>query len=129
MAESAVRLRRAEAALEDQMSRRIAFGALIAVLSFSTVAAAQERRPVHHHRHVWRASGDIVVHAAPPYYPVGFVSNGTNVEEGGANGLSGDDSYGPPLGFHGGLSRNGVVAPGPGGPFDRVSGCGSENPC
>src|ERR1700753_1902796 len=91
------------AALEELMSRRIAYGALIAVFSFSTIAAAEERKlpPVHHHHHhVWRASGDIVVRAPPPFYPVGFISNGTNVEEGGANGVSGDDSYGPPLGFH-----------------------------
>jgi hypothetical protein len=117
--------------LEDLMSRRIAFGALIAVLSLSTVAAAEERKlpPVHRHHHVWRSSHDIVVHAPPPYYPVGFISNGTNIEEGGANGLSGDDSYGPPLGFHGGLSQNGAALPGPGGPFDRVSGCGSQEPC
>jgi hypothetical protein len=112
------------------MSRRIAYGVLVAVLSLSSVAVAEERKapPVHRH-HVWRASGDIVVHAPPPYYPVGYVSNGTHFDEGGANGLSGDDSYGPPLGFHGGLSRNGAILPGPGGPFDKVSGCGSQDFC
>src|ERR1700722_12690478 len=113
------------------MLRRIAYGALIAVLSLSTLATAEERRlpPVHRHHHVWRASSDVVVHTPPPYYPVGFISNGTNIEEGGANGLSGDDSYGPPLGFLGGLSQSGVTQPSPGGPFVRVSGCGSQAPC
>jgi hypothetical protein len=119
------------ARLEDGMSRLIANGILIVALTLSSFSFADERKlPAKHRAHVWRPSGDIVVRTPPPYYPVGFVSNGTDFNEGGANGLSGDDAYGPPLGFHGGLSQNGVIAPGPGGPFDKVSGCGlSPAPC
>jgi hypothetical protein len=112
------------------MSRLIAHGVLIVALSFSTMSmAAEHRLPAKHHAYMLRSTSDVVIKTPPPFFPVGFISNGTNFEDGGANGLSGDDSYGPPLGFHGGLSQSGVTQPGPGGPFDRVSGCGSQSPC
>ena len=106
------------------MSRLIANGVLILALSFATASQAMESK-MHprHHRHAWRPSNDIVVRTPPPYFPEGFISDGLNFGEGGANGISGDDSYGPPLGFHGGLYSHGVYAMGPGGPYDKVEGC------
>jgi hypothetical protein len=105
----------------------IASGAVILALCFAAAAQAQERPLVrHHHRHVLRVApsgGDIVVRTPPIPYPVGFVSNGFDPGADAANGLSGDDSYPPPRGFHGGLYSYGVYAAGPGGPYDRVEGC------
>lgn len=93
-------------------------------LSLTTAAFADETAVRANHPHHWRhsvAAGAIgVAKTCPnPNFPVGFISNGFDSPD----GLSGDDVYGPPCGFHGGLYRNGVIEPGPGGPFDRVSGC------
>jgi hypothetical protein len=114
--------------LEDAVFRLKACCVLTVALSIATASfAAEGAVPVKHPHHARRVSSDVIIvhtpHPAPPYFPVGFVSYGSNFGEGGANGLSGDDSYGPPYGFHGGLSRDGVILPGPGGPFDRVNGC------
>ncbi len=80
----------------------------------------------YHHRQVWRpvpATGDIVVRTPAIPYSEGFVSNGFDFGADAANGLSGDDSYPPPRGFHGGLYSYGVYAMGLGGPYDKVEGC------
>lgn len=109
------------------MSKLIANGVVILALCFAAAAEAQAQEKIHvrhhHHHYAWRPSGDIVVHRPPPYYPEGFVSNGFDFGADAANGLSGEDSYPPPLGFHGGLYSHGVYAMGPGGPYDRVEGC------
>jgi hypothetical protein len=108
------------------MSKLIASGIILA-LCFAAAAQAQERPVVrHHHRHVGRpatSAGDIVVRTPPMPYPEGFISNGFDPGMYAANGLSGDDSYPPPRGFHGGLYSYGAYAMGPGGPYDRVEGC------
>ena len=111
------------------MWKLIASGVVLFALSAATAAQADDRlhRPFHH-RHVWRpapaiSTGDIVVRTPPIPYPEGFISNGFDPGMHAANGLSGDDSYPPPRGFHGGLYSYGVYAMGPGGPYDRVEGC------
>jgi hypothetical protein len=119
--------------LEDAVFGLKACCAATVALSMTTASfAAEDIAPVKHPHHARRVSDVIIVHTphpAPPYFPVGFVSYGYNFGDAGANGLSGDDSYGPPYGFHGGLSRDGVILPGPGGPFDKVSGCAPGFSC
>jgi hypothetical protein len=106
------------------MSRLIASGFVVLALCLSATAQAQEQiHARHHHHYAARPPGDIVVHRPTPYYPEGFVSNGFDFGADAANGLSGDDSYPPPAGFHGGLYSHGVYAMGPGGPYDKVEGC------
>lgn len=106
------------------MPKLIANGVLILALSLAAASqAAADKAHMRHHRHAWRPSSDIIVRTPPAYFPSGFVSDGVDFGGGGANGLSGDDSYPPPRGFHGGLYSYGVYAMGPGGPYDRVEGC------
>jgi len=113
------------------MSKLIANGIVIVALSLATASQAQVRVHARHHRHVVAppASDVVVVRTPPPYSSPGFISNGVNFGAAGANGLSGDDSYPPPRGFHGGLYSYGVYAMGPGGPYDRVEGCAPGFSC
>jgi hypothetical protein len=112
------------------MSKLLANGVVMLALCLAGAAQAQEKPHVrHHHRYIWQPApavapaGDIIVRTPPVYYSEGFISNGYNFGGDAANGLSGDDSYPPPRGFHGGLYSYGVYAMGPGGPYDKVEGC------
>ena len=104
-----------------------ACGGFILALSIATASIAAEGsvHKKHHGRMSRSAHPAGAIAASDPDFPVGFISNGFDSPD----ALSGDDAYGPPRGFHGGLYRGGVVQPGPGGPFDRVSGCGSSFSC
>lgn len=109
------------------MLKLVASGIVLVALTLAATAQAEDNAHARlHHRHVWRpapAAGDIVVRTPPIPYPEGFISNGFDFGADAANGLSGDDSYPPPRGFHGGLYSYGVYAMGPGGPYDKVEGC------
>jgi hypothetical protein len=109
------------------MPKLLANGVVILALCLAGAAQAQENVHVrHHYRHVSQPAapaGDIIVRTPPIYYSEGFISNGFDWGADAANGLSGDDSYPPPRGFHGGLYSYGVYAMGPGGPYDKVEGC------
>ena len=108
------------------MSKLLANGAVILALCLAGAAQAQEKPHArHHHRYIWQPApaaapaGDIIVRTPAIPYTEGFISNGYDWGADAANGLSGDDSYPPPRGFHGGLYSYGVYAWGPGGPYDK----------